>query len=108
MPTSESPKPLHSLVKQPLCTPLHLRRLHLMAPHATSYNHTDHSPRRAAKKHAETTDAYKVDIDKFPTAKENLKISTFPAVIVFKDGVEIKRVEGINKENAQEIAAILV
>ena len=63
---------------------------------------------RAAKKHAATTDAYKVNIDKFPSAKENLKIATFPAVIVFKDGAELKRVEGVNKENAHEIAAILV
>jgi thioredoxin-like negative regulator of GroEL len=63
---------------------------------------------RAARRHAETTVAYKVDVDKFPSAKENLKVTEFPAVVVFKDGKEIKRVEGINKDNAREIASVLV
>jgi thioredoxin-like negative regulator of GroEL len=63
---------------------------------------------RAAHRHAETTVSYKVDVDKFPTAKENLKVETLPAVIVFRDGKELKRVEGINKDNAKDIASVLV
>jgi len=62
----------------------------------------------AAKQHAHNTDAYKVDVDKFPTCKENLKLTAFPAVVVFKDGKEIKRVEGVNKDNAKEVVEVLV
>ena len=63
---------------------------------------------RAAKRHAHNTVAYKVDVEKFPTAKENLKLQEFPAVVVFKDGKEIKRAEGLNPEKAKEVAAVLV
>jgi thioredoxin 1 len=52
--------------------------------------------------------SYKVDVDKFPSAKENLKVEALPAVIVFRDGKELKRVEGINKDNAKDIASVLV
>jgi len=62
----------------------------------------------AAKRHAHNTAAYKVDVEKFPTAKENLKLKEFPAVVVFKDGKEIKRAEALTPEKAKEIAAILV
>jgi len=60
-----------------------------------------------AKKFASTTDAYKVNVDDFPTAKENLKLTELPAVLVFKDGKEIKRVENMNAEKAKEIAEVL-
>ena len=63
---------------------------------------------RAADKHAATTDAYKVDVDKYPTAKEFFKITTTPTVVVYKDGKELKKVEGVNEENAKEIASVLV
>jgi len=62
----------------------------------------------AARRHVHNTVAYKVDVEKFPTCKDNLKLTTFPAVVVFKDGKEIKRVEGVNKDNAQEIVDVLV
>jgi len=62
----------------------------------------------AARRHAHNTDAWKVDVEKFPTAKENLKLMEFPAVVVFKDGKEIKRAEGLNPEKAKEVAAVLV
>jgi thioredoxin-like negative regulator of GroEL len=62
----------------------------------------------AARAHAHNTDAYKVNVDEFPSAKENLKLTTFPAVVVFKDGKEIKRVEGVNKDNAKDIVEVLV
>jgi thioredoxin-like negative regulator of GroEL len=63
---------------------------------------------RAAKRHAHNTVAWKVDVEKFPTAKENLKLKEFPAVVVFKDGKEIKRAEALTPEKAKEIAAVLV
>jgi len=62
----------------------------------------------AAKRHAHNTAAFKVDVEKFPTAKENLKLKEFPAVVVFKDGKEIKRAEGLNPEKAKEVAAVLI
>ena len=52
--------------------------------------------------------AYKVDVEKFPSAKDNLKLTEFPAIVVFKDGKELKRAEALNPEKAKEIAAILV
>jgi thioredoxin-like negative regulator of GroEL len=63
---------------------------------------------RAGKKHAATTDAYKVNVDDFPTAKKNLKLEQFPAVVVFKVGKEPKRVEGLNPEKTKEIAEVPV
>jgi len=62
----------------------------------------------AARRHVHNTVAYKVNVDEFPTCKDNLKLETFPAVVVFKDGKEIKRVEGVNKDNAHEIVEVLV
>jgi len=65
-------------------------------------------PNRYARKYAANTEAFKVDVEKFPSAKENLKLETFPAVVIFKDCKEIKRVEGMNKDKAAEVAAVLV
>jgi len=62
----------------------------------------------AAEKHAANTDAFKVDVDKYPTAKEFFGITTTPTVIVYKDGKELKKVEGIDEEKAKEIASVLV
>jgi len=62
----------------------------------------------AAKRHAANTDAYKVNVDDFPSAKDNLKLTEFPAIVVFKDGKELKRVEGLNPEKAKEIGSVLV
>jgi thioredoxin-like negative regulator of GroEL len=62
---------------------------------------------RAAKNHAATTSFYKVDVDANPNAKENLKLNELPAAVVFKDGKEISRVEGINKEKAAELIALI-
>ncbi|KAF2436917.1 hypothetical protein EJ08DRAFT_6620 [Tothia fuscella] len=61
----------------------------------------------AADKHADTTDAYKVDVEKHAAAKEYFKVLTTPTVVVYKDGKELKKVEGVNEENAKEIAAII-
>jgi thioredoxin-like negative regulator of GroEL len=62
---------------------------------------------RYAKKFAATTDAYKVNVDEFPTAKEHLKLTEFPAVVIFKDGKEVKRIENMNPEKAKEVAELL-
>jgi thioredoxin 1 len=66
------------------------------------------SPNRAAEKHAATTVAFKVDVDKYPTAKEFFGIAATPTVVVYKDGKELKKLEGVNEENAKEIASVLV
>jgi len=62
----------------------------------------------AAEKHAATTKAFKVDVEKYPTAKAFFGITTTPTVVVYKNGKELKKVEGIDEEKAKEIAAILV
>jgi hypothetical protein len=36
-----------------------------------------------------------------------MKITELPTAIVFKDGKEIKRVEGINKEKAAELVSLI-
>jgi thioredoxin-like negative regulator of GroEL len=36
-----------------------------------------------------------------------LKLNELPAVVVFKDGKEISRVEGINKDKAAELIALI-
>jgi len=62
----------------------------------------------AAEKHAHNTDAYKVDVDKYPTAKAYFKITAAPTVVVFKDGEEIAKEEGMDQEKAKKIASVLV
>jgi len=73
----------------------------LRAPKLTETN-------RAADKHIATTEAYKVDTDKYPAAKAYFGIETLPTVVVYKDGKELKKVEGVNEDNAKEIASVLV
>jgi thioredoxin-like negative regulator of GroEL len=62
----------------------------------------------AAEEHAHNTAAYSVDVEKYPTAKEYFKVTVVPTVVVYKDGKEIKKVEGMDGEKAKEVAAVLV
>ena len=62
----------------------------------------------AAEKHAHNTDAYSVDVEKYPTAKQYFKVTAVPTVVVYKGGKEIKKVEGMDAEKAKEVAAVLV
>ena len=62
----------------------------------------------AAEKHAHNTAAYCVDVEKYPAAKEYFKVTTVPTVVVYKDGKQIKKAEGMNAEKAKEVAAVLV
>jgi len=66
---------------------------------------TTHS---AAKKFEHNTKAFKVDVDAYPTAKAFFDIKTTPTVVVYKDGKELKKVEGLDEEKAKEIASVLV
>lgn len=59
-----------------------------------------------AKKHSGTTDAYKVDVSALPQAKENAGVTSVPAVVIFKDGKLVKKIEG-DPKNFQEIATIV-
>ncbi|KAF2732785.1 hypothetical protein EJ04DRAFT_513649 [Polyplosphaeria fusca] len=65
------------------------------------------SPKAAenAKKYAATTDAYSVDVSKYPKAKASFKVEVTPTAIVFKNGEELKRVEG-TKENPEKMKEI--
>ena len=64
-------------------------------------------PRNAAK-FAGNTDAFKVDIDKHVAAKEYFGVTTTPTIVVYKDGSQLKKVEGGGQENAEAIASVLV
>ncbi|KAF2672569.1 hypothetical protein BT63DRAFT_409675 [Microthyrium microscopicum] len=75
------------------------------------FAHTGEIPEKAenaAKAYAHNTASFSVDVEKFPAAKENLKLTEFPSAIVFKDGAEIKRAEGLNPEKAKELMSVLV
>ncbi|KAF2455309.1 hypothetical protein BDY21DRAFT_350389 [Lineolata rhizophorae] len=61
----------------------------------------------AAKEHADTTDAFKVDVDKYATAKEYFNVEVVPTVAVYKDGKEIKRVEGLDEAKTAELSTFL-
>lgn len=63
---------------------------------------------RAEERHSHNTDAYKVDIDKYPTAKEYFSVTTAPSVIVYQDGSQIAKEEDMDEEKAKTIGDILV
>ncbi|KAF2094446.1 hypothetical protein NA57DRAFT_60489 [Rhizodiscina lignyota] len=69
----------------------------------------DVSPKaeEAAQKHAATTEAFKVDVDKYETAKAFFGITKTPTVVVYKDGKEVKKVEGMDEAGMSEIASIV-
>lgn len=63
---------------------------------------------RKAESHAETTDAFAVQVGKYETAKKFFNISNIPAVLVFKDGKEVKRVDDMsNTEEMKELVQLL-
>lgn len=47
-------------------------------------------------------------MDKYATAKDFFKITKTPTVLVYKDGKELKRIDGMDAEGAKEISSILV
>ncbi|KAF1991133.1 hypothetical protein K402DRAFT_400606 [Aulographum hederae CBS 113979] len=62
---------------------------------------------QAATDHATTTDAYSVDIDAYPAAKEYFGVTEPPTVILYKDGKELKKVPGMTKDKSAEIMDML-
>ena len=65
----------------------------------------NHSFRTASEQSDDRVKAYSVDVTKNPKAKDFLSLYQFPSPVVFKDGKEVKRVERISHENAQELDA---
>ncbi|KAF2105981.1 hypothetical protein BDV96DRAFT_607769 [Lophiotrema nucula] len=63
---------------------------------------------RNAKKFSETTDAYGLNVAKYPVAKDHFKIEKVPTAIVYKDGKEIKRVDEMSQESIKEVEQILL
>lgn len=63
---------------------------------------------RAGKKFEHNTKSFKVDVDAYPTAKAFFDIKSTPTVLVYKNGKELKKVEGLDEEKAKEIASVLV
>lgn len=62
----------------------------------------------AGKQFEHNTKAFKVDVDAYPTAREFFDIKSTPTVVVYKDGKELKKVEGLDADKAKEIASVLV
>lgn len=63
---------------------------------------------RGEERHAHNTDAYKVDIDKYPTAKDYFSVTTAPSVIIYQDGSEIGKEEDMDEDKAKRIGELLV
>jgi hypothetical protein len=64
---------------------------------------------RAAEKFSSTTSSYKVDLGKQEAAGKGLGLTAAdtPAVVIFKDGKNVKTLKGINADTGSEIAATL-
>ncbi|KAJ9628635.1 hypothetical protein H2203_002537 [Taxawa tesnikishii (nom. ined.)] len=57
---------------------------------------------------ADTTDAYRVNIQDLPQqALDRFKVTQVPTIIIFKDGGEAKRVDGVTPEKMKDVAAML-
>ncbi|KAK3080321.1 hypothetical protein LTS18_002446 [Coniosporium uncinatum] len=50
---------------------------------------------------------FKVDVVKYPQAKNYFNLTSLPSVVIYKDGNIIKKIEGLDREKAQEIKATL-
>ncbi|KAI9714803.1 MAG: hypothetical protein M1820_000092 [Bogoriella megaspora] len=61
-----------------------------------------------AAKFEHNTAPYKVDVDKHAAAKEYFNVKVTPTVVIYKDGKELKKVEGSGPENMEAIASVLV
>ncbi|CAD6592470.1 MAG: hypothetical protein ASARMPREDX12_006143 [Alectoria sarmentosa] len=59
----------------------------------------------ASEQSSDPVKAYSVDVTKNPKAKDFLSLYQFPSPVVFKNGKEVKRVESISRDNAQELGA---
>jgi hypothetical protein len=72
--------------------------------------HGTNTQSRNAKKFAETTDAYSLDVGKYPVAKDHFKIEKTPTAIVYKNGEELKRVDGtqMSPEKMKEVEELLL
>lgn len=62
---------------------------------------------RYVKKYSETTDAYKVDVDKYPTARAYFQVTTTPCILVYKSGTQLAKVEQMNQGNMKDINNML-
>ena len=62
---------------------------------------------RNAKRYTSTTDAYSLDLNELPTAKDHLKLEKTPTVLVFKNGKELERVDEMNPQAMKGIEEIL-
>lgn len=81
---------------------------------------------RYAEKFAATTAAYKVDVSKHEAAKVSMEfppntvssclltakkayfnVTKVPTVVVYKDGKEVKKAEGVDQAGMEEVASIL-
>ncbi|KAF2466607.1 uncharacterized protein BDR25DRAFT_345484 [Lindgomyces ingoldianus] len=60
-----------------------------------------------AKKFADTTDAYSLDVGKHHMAKEHFKVENVPTAIVYKDGKELSRVDKMGPDAMKAIEEIL-
>ncbi|CAK4034837.1 hypothetical protein B0A49_13074 [Lecanosticta acicola] len=60
-----------------------------------------------ASSYASSTDAYKVDVAKHAAAREYFGVTTVPTIVVYKDGKEVKKVEGADQAGMEEVRNLL-
>lgn len=68
---------------------------------------TNSNGHRFAAKYKGTCDAYAVDVEEEPKVKDYFGISETPAALLYKDGQQVKKVEGKGAAGMDEIAGLL-
>ncbi|KAK4634339.1 hypothetical protein CLAFUW4_02328 [Fulvia fulva] len=59
-----------------------------------------------SEQNADKVDSYQVDLTKNPHVKHIMAMESWPTVVVFKDGQEVKRAVGAKPEDMQAIGAL--
>ncbi|WPG97651.1 Hypothetical protein R9X50_00043100 [Acrodontium crateriforme] len=65
------------------------------------------SAKNGAAKFEATSAAFSVDAAVEPKVKDYFQVSELPAAVIYKDGKELKKFEGLNQEHMGEIGSIL-
>ncbi|KAK3061734.1 hypothetical protein LTS18_005551 [Coniosporium uncinatum] len=70
-------------------------------------NEVDPKAEAASDQYEDRCAPFKVDVVKYPQAKNYFNLTSLPSVVIYKDGDIIKKIEGLDREKAQEIKATL-
>ena len=75
--------------------------------HSTLQVADETSYSRHAGKHSDTTKSYKVDVEKHEEANKYFSITQTPTFVIYKDGKEVKRIEGDEGPKMKELVEFL-